>query len=110
MLHMKIELKQLEYVDINCKPSPESCQIYLSPYHKDADEETKEFFNREYWQITIGTTILIHHFNALVDFDHPEFDYDMFDGLQGAMLLNYKQITQDYYEEVRNVTEIFKKS
>ena len=109
-MYMKIEFKKLEYADINCRPSPESCQIYLSPYHKDADEETKEFFNREYWQINIGTVVSIHHSNALVDFDHPEFDYDMFDGLQGAMLLNYKQITQNYYEKVRNVTKISKNS
>ena len=67
---------KMQYVNINCKSSPESCLIFLSPYHQDSDLETMESFNREYWKITIGPFLSIHHSNSLVNFDHPEFDYD----------------------------------
>ena len=97
----------MQYVDINCKPSPESCLIFLSPYHHDSDLETKESFNGEYWKITIGTFVSIHHANSLVDFDHPEFDYDRFDQMEEEMLLNGKEISQDHYENIRKFTEIF---
>lgn len=100
----------MQYVDINCKPSPESCLIFLSPYHHDSDLETMESFNREYWKITIGTFLSIHHSNSLVDFDHPEFDYDRFDQMEGEMLLNGKEISQDYYEDIRKFTKIFQNS
>ena len=59
----------------------------------------------EHWKITIGASITIHHANSLVDRDHPEFDYDMYDGLEGMMLLNNNEISQEYYEEIRNFTK-----
>ena len=95
----------MQFVDINCKPSPEFCIILLSPYHPDSDYEIKASFNKEYWKITIGTFVSIHHSNSLVDSDHPEFDYDRYDDIEGEMLLNSKEISNEYYKDIRKFIE-----